>query len=176
MRTRSTLLFLLLTVVATAIPAAAQTSAPARPVRDPVPAGASAADRAIADEIIRITRAQWAAEEAKDVTAEFRNIAPDYTEFNSDDATRVEGRDMAMRVSAGNFKGGSGRLVDEMSNPLVQVYGNTAILSYNFVGTTMDKDGKVTPTRAKSTRVYVRQGNQWMLVHANFGADPVPPQ
>lgn len=174
MRTRSIFLCLLLTAVATAIPAAAQMPAPTRPIRDPVPAGASAADRAIADELIRITRAQWAAEEAKNVTAEFRNVAPEYTEFNGDDATRVEGRDMAMRVSAGSYKGSEGRLVDEMSNPLVQVYGNTAILSYNFVGTTMDKDGKVTPVRAKSTRVYVRQGNEWMLVHANFAADPLP--
>lgn len=174
MRTRSIFLCLLLTAVATTIPAAAQMPTPTRLIRDPVPAGASAADRAVADEIIRITRAQWAAEEAKNVTAEFRNVAPEYTEFNGDDATRVEGRDMAMRVSAGNYKGSGGRLVDEMSNPLVQVYGNTAILSYNFVGTTLDKDGNVTPVRAKSTRVYVRQGNEWMLVHANFAADPLP--
>jgi ketosteroid isomerase-like protein len=176
MRTHSIFTCLLLTAVVAAIPVAAQTSAPTRPIRDPVPAGASAADRAIADDLIRLVRAQWAAEEARDVAAEFRNVAAGYTEFNGTDATRVEGRDMAMRVSAGNFKGGSGRVVDEMSNPLVQVYGNTAVLSYNFVGTTMDKEGKVTPVRAKSTRVYVRQGTEWMLVHANFAADPLPPQ
>jgi ketosteroid isomerase-like protein len=63
-----------------------------------------------------------------------------------------------------------------MVNPKVQVYGNVAILSYNFVGVAQNKDGENTPTRAKSTRVYVRQGNDWALVHANFGADPVPPE
>ena len=46
-----------------------------------------------------------------------------------------------------------------------------AILSYNFVGVTKDKDGKAEPTRAKSTRVYVKKNGQWWLVHANFGAD-----
>jgi hypothetical protein len=29
-----------------------------------------------------------------------------------------------------------------MANPQVQVYGNVAILSYNYVGLTQDKDGK----------------------------------
>jgi len=37
-----------------------------------------------------------------------------------------------------------------------------------------DKDGKIDPVRAKSTRVYVKQGGKWMLVHANFGADAAP--
>ena len=61
-----------------------------------------------------------------------------------------------------------------MLNPKVQVYGDTAILSYNFFGLEQNKDGKVTPSRAKSTRVYVKQGGRWMLVHANFAADPLP--
>ena len=39
---------------------------------------------------------------------------------------------------------------------------------------TQDKDGKTTPTRAKSTRVFVKKGDKWMLVHANFGTDPLP--
>jgi len=61
-----------------------------------------------------------------------------------------------------------------MANPKVQLYGDVAILSYNYVGLIQGKDGKVEPSRAKSTRVYVKQGGRWMLVHANFGADPLP--
>ena len=61
-----------------------------------------------------------------------------------------------------------------MLNPKVQVYGDTAILSYNFFGLEQDKDGKVKPTRATSSRVYVKQDRKWRLVHANFGADPLP--
>ena len=37
-----------------------------------------------------------------------------------------------------------------------------------------NKDGKVTPAMAKSTRVYVKQGGQWMLVHANFAPVTAP--
>ena len=58
----------------------------------------------------------------------------------------------------------------EMANAKAQVYGDTAILSYNFVGAMMEKDETVQPVLAKSTRVYVREKNRWMLVHANFAA------
>jgi hypothetical protein len=36
------------------------------------------------------------------------------------------------------------------------------------VGVVRDKDGKVSPNTAKSTRVYSKVGGKWMLVHANF--------
>jgi ketosteroid isomerase-like protein len=63
----------------------------------------------------------------------------------------------------------------EMANPKVQVYnGNVAILTYNYVGVIQDKDGKTEPARAKSTRVFVKKGDKWVMVHANFGSDPVP--
>jgi ketosteroid isomerase-like protein len=55
-----------------------------------------------------------------------------------------------------------------MQNGRVQVYGDTAILTYNFAGLRRAADGKVAPSLAKSTRVYVKQGGKWMLVHANF--------
>ena len=36
------------------------------------------------------------------------------------------------------------------------------------VGVTRDKDGKNSPSAAKSTRVYAKVDGKWMLVHANF--------
>jgi len=50
----------------------------------------------------------------------------------------------------------------------VQVYGDVAILSYNFIGVDKDRDGKTESVFAKSTRVYVKKGGKWLLVHANF--------
>ena len=61
-----------------------------------------------------------------------------------------------------------------MLNPKVQVYGDVAILTYNFAGVVKNKDGELKPSRAKSTRVYAKQGGKWKLVHANFAADPLP--
>jgi len=134
----------------------------------------ASARKAVEDEIVRIVKAQWAAEMQHDAAAAVKNVAPEYTEFNGDFATRLEGRDLTARLSAADFKNSGKLLAAEMINPKVQLYGNVAILSYNYVGVTQDKDGKNEPTRAKSTRVYVKQGNDWMLVHGNFAADPQP--
>ena len=62
-----------------------------------------------------------------------------------------------------------------MVNPKVQVYGDVATLTYNYVGVSQARDGKTNDVLAKSTRVYVRSGGQWKLVHANF-APVVSPQ
>jgi len=131
---------------------------------------AQASQKQSADEVIAATKAQWAAEMRKDTAAAMKNVADDYTEFNSDFLTRLDGKAISARLSEAQA-GGSGSLVAaEMTNEKVQVYGDVAILTYNFAGVTKNKDGETETTRAKSTRVYVKQGGQWWLVHANFGA------
>jgi ketosteroid isomerase-like protein len=66
------------------------------------------------------------------------------------------------------MRGGGKTLASDMQNAKVQTYGDVAILTYNFVGVSQDKDGKTSPSLAKSTRVYAKPGGQWKLVHANF--------
>ena len=126
-------------------------------------------DPKVAAEIMGLARAQWAAEAAgKSIADQSINTAEDYTEFNSDYPARIEGKALNDRLAEASSKDGSKALVGEMANPKVQVYGDTAILTYNFVGLRQDKDGKVTPAGAKSTRVYAKMNGKWMLVHANF--------
>ncbi len=122
----------------------------------------------VADEVIAVTKAIWAADMQKNVAGQMKNLADDYTEFTEDYPTRLDGKAINMRLAEGSAQGSGSLLVAEMANEKVQVYGDVAILTYNFIGLTKDKDGKTEPTRAKSTRVYVKQGGQWMLVHANF--------
>ena len=81
---------------------------------------------------------------------------------------------MNSRVAEAAGKASGKTIAADMANPKVQVYGNVAILTYNYVGVTQDKDGKNEPARAKSTRVFVKKGDKWTLVHANFGSDPLP--
>jgi ketosteroid isomerase-like protein len=134
------------------------------------------ASQAVTDEIIAIVKAQWAAEMADpgDVNEQFKNIANDYTEFNSDYSTRLEGKAVAVRLTEASSKDPSRTLAAEMLNPKVQVYGDVAILTYNYAGLFKNKDGEVKPVRAKSTRVYAKIDGKWKLVHANFAADPMP--
>lgn len=131
----------------------------------------------IADDVIAMVKAQWAAEmkDPTNVAEQMKNIADDYTEFNGDYATRLEGKTLNMKLAEAGGVSSIRTIAGEMANPKVQVYnGDVAILSYNYVGVLKDKDGKTEPSRAKSTRVYVKQNGKWMMVHANFGADPLP--
>jgi ketosteroid isomerase-like protein len=140
-------------------------------------ASAQQADKATADAVIAMVKAQWAAEikDPTNITEQLKDASDDYTEFNGDYATRLDGKAMSSRLAEAGAKASGKTTAAEMANPKVQVYnGNVAILTYNYVGVIQDKDGKTEPSRAKSTRVFVKQGDKWMLVHANFGADPVP--
>ncbi len=142
-------------------------------------ASAQQADQAPADGVIAMVKAQWAAEikDPTNVAEQSKDMSDDYTEFNGDYATRLDGKAMSSRLAEATGKASGKTVAAEMANPKVQLYnGNVAILTYNYVGVTQDKDGKTEPIRAKSTRVYVKKDNKWTLVHANFGADPLPKQ
>jgi ketosteroid isomerase-like protein len=144
-----------------------------------VNASAQQSEKAIADAVIAMTKAQWAAEikDPTNIVEQMKDASDDYTEFNGDYSTRLDGKAMNSRLAEAAGKAAGKTIAAEMANPKVQVYnGNVAILTYNYVGVTQDKDGKQTPVRAKSTRVFVKKGDKWMMVHANFGADPVPKQ
>ena len=130
------------------------------------PAGA-ADDPRVSAEVMALARAQWVAEIGKQPAAtQLSSLAEDYTEFNPDYPTRLDGKELAVRMLSVTPDVVS--VVSEMQNAKVQTYGDTAILTYNFVGLNRGGDRKLTPNSAKSTRVYVRQNGRWMLVHANF--------
>jgi ketosteroid isomerase-like protein len=118
-------------------------------------------------EIMALARAQWASEIAGEPMAQQNvSLADDYTEFNGDFPTLLVGKAMSTRM--GEVTPNDKAMFSDMQNGRVQTYGDTAVLTYNFAGLRRGPDGKVAPALAKSTRVYVKQGGQWKLVHANF--------
>ena len=121
----------------------------------------------VAAEIMALARAQWASEIAGESMAQQNvSLADDYTEFNGDFPTLIVGKATASRMS--DVTPNDKAMFSDMQNGRVQVYGDTAILTYNFAGLRRGADGKVAPSLAKSSRVYVKQNGQWKLVHANF--------
>ena len=130
---------------------------------------AAAEPTGAAAEVMATAKAQWTAEnEGKPASQAMASVADDYTEFNPVAPTLVEGKPMAAKFYTASLQSGDKTLVSEMLNPHVQVYGDTAILTYNYAGLTKGADGKMQDNLAKSTRVYVKQGGDWKLVHANF--------
>ncbi len=121
----------------------------------------------VAAEITALARSQWASEIAGEpMSQQNTTLADDYTEFNGDFPTLLVGKTMATRM--GEVTPNDKAMYSDMQNARVQVYGDTAILTYNFAGLRRAADGKVSPSLAKSTRVYVKTSGQWKLVHANF--------
>jgi ketosteroid isomerase-like protein len=121
----------------------------------------------VAAEVMALARAQWASEVAGEPMAQQNaTLADDYTEFNGQFPTLLVGKTMSTRM--GEVTPNDKAMFSDMQNARVQVYGDTAVLTYNFAGLRRAADGKVEPSLAKSSRVYVKQGGKWMLVHANF--------
>ena len=127
-----------------------------------------------ASEVIAITKAQWAAQIESDVSASMKNVSDDYTEFNQDAPIRLDGKAINMRIAEAAVSGSGQLILAEMTNAHVQVYNNVAILSYNFIGMNKNSDGEVNSFFAKSTRVYVKEGRDWKMVHANFAPVTAP--
>ena len=59
----------------------------------------------------------------------------------------------------------------QMYNTRVQVYGDTAVLTYN-TSVTVNVAGQPMNYTGKVTSVYVKQGNTWRVVHAHESTNP----
>jgi uncharacterized protein (TIGR02246 family) len=59
----------------------------------------------------------------------------------------------------------------QMYNPRVQVYGDTAVLTYN-ASSTVSMGGRTMNYTSKMTSVYVRQGGAWRVVHGHESMNP----
>ncbi|MEJ2237504.1 MAG: DUF4440 domain-containing protein [Gemmatimonadales bacterium] len=126
-------------------------------------------DEQVAAEVIALAKAQWAAEMANQPAATvMKDVADEYSVFSPEFPTRVDGKDVNMRISEAFSDDPAHTVAAEMANPRVQVYGDVAILSYNYIGLVREADGDVETSLAKSTRVYARIDGAWQLVHANF--------
>ena len=133
-------------------------------------------DAKVAADVIALTRAQWAAEaQGKSVAEQNAVMADDYTEFNGDYPVRLDGKALNSALSEALARSGDRAILGDMQNAKVQVYGDVAILTYNYVGVDLHKDGKTASGVAKSTRVDARIDGQWKLVHANV-ASVSPPE
>lgn len=97
----------------------------------PVYAGS---DQEVAEQVIAITKAQWAAEIGGKIGSRLEIAADEYTEFSPTAPVRIDGKALNRDFAEAFANGGGKMLAGDMVNPKVQVHGDVAILSYNFVG------------------------------------------
>src|ERR1044071_9601561 len=79
-------------------------------------ASAQQADQATSDAVIAMTKAQWAAEikDPTNVGDQSKDMSEDYTEFNGDYATRLDGKAMNSRLAEAAGKNSGKTIGSEM--------------------------------------------------------------
>jgi ketosteroid isomerase-like protein len=132
---------------------------------------AETSQQAIAAQIIAREKASVAAWQKKDKAF--------YTDFLADDATFFTSESPYLETDPKeNFFPKFEQYADlfkmndfQMYNPRVQVYGDTAILTYNS-SSSVNFGGQTINYTSKVTSVYVKQGNTWRVVHAHETMNP----
>jgi ketosteroid isomerase-like protein len=128
----------------------------------------------IAKEIIALERAALDRWEKGDMSGYFALYADEVTYFDWGTERRVDGH-VALRAQLGPFEGKFTIDRIEMVNPMVQVHGDVAVLSYNAIDHGSEMMGtKSPPGAANITSVFARQGGAWRMVHAHYSHTKAP--
>ena len=88
---------------------------------------------------------------------------------------RLDGKALNTALSEAQARSGDRAILGDMQNAKVQVYGDVAILTYNYVGVDLHKDGKTGSQRGQIHWGGIRDPGPAERVHANF-APVVPPE
>ncbi|HEX8889698.1 MAG TPA: nuclear transport factor 2 family protein [Pyrinomonadaceae bacterium] len=123
--------------------------------------------------------AQIIAREKASIAAWQKKDKAFYTDFLTDDATFFSSESPYLETDPKqNFLPKFDQYAEmfkindfQMHNPRVQVYGDTAILTYNST-VSVSFSGQPLNYTAKVTSVYVKQGNTWRVVHAHETVNP----
>lgn len=94
-------------------------------------------------------------------------MAPGITYFDPSLENRKDGLE-AMKEYFEPVKGKIKIDRDEMKNPKVQIYGDTAVLSYNYYSYIESADGSTMESWWNCTEVYSRINGEWKIVHSHW--------
>ncbi len=142
-------------------PARLDLSVPFRPGDAEPLAGAAA-------EIMRLERSAMERWRKGDPSGFLEICAPEVTYFDSGTPARIDGLD-ELKKEYGKRAGRIHYDVMDFVRPVVRVYGDTAVLFYQFFSTTLDADGAVrSRTPWNCTEVYAKTGGGWKIVHTHW--------
>jgi ketosteroid isomerase-like protein len=132
---------------------------------------ADAPQQAIAAQIIAREKAAHEAWEKKDKAFWADYLAEDSTAFFSQNPYLESDPKVSFLPKFEQYTEMMKTLDFQMYNPHVQVYGDTAILTYN-ASSTVNMAGRTMSYTSKVTSVYVKQGSTWRVVHMHESMNP----
>ncbi len=116
------------------------------------------------EEVLEITRQMLNAMYTADPDVHRKHSAEDMSSYEWYIAPqRIDGLDFHLALIAGGGNGGSSRL--DMLTPRVQVYGDTAVVSYTLLKTAFGEDTPSQFSTMNETRVFVKLEGVWKMVH-----------
>ena len=127
-------------------------------------------DQKIADEIIAHATALEAAEAQKDPDRYVGLLKEDYTEINPHFSITLKGRDTIKKVQEFNKAAPQKITCNAITNPVVRVYGEVALLLYISLRVIENGAGETDPACRRVTRVYAKEDGKWGLIHTHFSA------
>jgi uncharacterized protein (TIGR02246 family) len=127
-------------------------------------------DRKIADEVIAHATALEVAETLKDPDKYVALLKEDYTEINPHFSITLKGRDTIKKVQEFNKAAPQRITCNAITNPVVRVYGDVALLLYISLRVIENGEGQTDPACRRVTRIYAKEDGKWGLIHTHFSA------
>ena len=108
----------------------------------------------------------WDAIEKNDIDRYAKYVHADFTQFGENDSTLLVGKSNEVG-SIKNWMERSSNIHTEMIDPKITIKGNTAWITYYWsdAGTS---NGQSFSSRGKSTRIFVKENNQWLCIHGHY--------
>lgn len=108
----------------------------------------------------------WAAIENKDIEKYGEYLHPDYSSFGEYNHFLNEGKDLEIR-NIKEWLSGLKHIHTDMHNADVTIKDNVAWITYYWTDYGEEND-KSFSSKGKSTRIFVKEGDSWLCIHAHF--------
>ena len=118
------------------------------------------------EEIKKTLTAMWKAIELEDMEAYASYIHPDFTQFGETDSILRVGKEAELKGIAGWIDEAS-EIQTEMLEPRVTVRGDVAWIVYYWKDHGITDTGTFSTT-GKSTRIFVKENNNWLCIHGHY--------
>jgi putative oxidoreductase len=128
----------------------------------------------IGREVLRAEQTAWSRLEQRDVKSFMELMDEDFTAFSGSMPRRLDTKKAEEDHARLFIEELGGRILEyKILDPRVQVFGQTAVLTYHF-STKVIIRGEQHSQSGKSTSVWVRRDKGWRQVHYNYVYNPNP--
>ena len=80
---------------------------------------------------------------------------------------RQDGLDFHLFMIELGWSGTRGEFRYDLLEPRVQIYGDTAVVSYTFMLSRVEEDGRISHHTHNESRVLIKKDGQWQVVHVH---------